>query len=69
MLPNKRKAVRKWYGFGAADVAVGFHNGPSITDTEPKRGPQISPEVQAMFHNMQLNMMQREARLLAALKK
>lgn len=45
-----------------ADEA-GWHNGPSFTDPNPKEGPQVSREVQAMFETMQRNMLAREARL------
>lgn len=54
---------------GVKPRATGWRDGPSIADLEPKTFGTISPEVQAMFEQMQRNMLAREARLIEQLRK
>lgn len=54
---------------GVKPREVGWTDGPSITDLEPKRFGDVSPEIAAMFQTMQVNMLAREARLLEEIKK
>lgn len=69
MLAKKREHVRKVYGISGKPQEAGFVNAPSFTDTSPRPGPQISDEVRNMFNIMQLNMMEREERIMRAMKK
>lgn len=69
MTPEKIAMVRAAYGIPGRLDEAGFYNSDSITDTAPKIGPQISPEVQQMFQAMQINMIAREQRLVEAFTK
>lgn len=54
---------------GVKPREVGWTDGPSITDLEPKRFGDMSPEVAAMFQTLQANMLAREARILEEVRK